>query len=85
MGVVNRAAETVDFPIQLDPILDDYQTSMQKDGSHFFWFVIPALDCVLTEEWDYTYILWHRNVSALDAIKPLLDQAKLKHFSDSAR
>ncbi|MDY0960327.1 hypothetical protein SOM26_16670 [Sphingomonas sp. CFBP8993] len=82
MGVASRAAETVEFPAELEPLLDDYQASMQKDGSQFSQFVIPGLDCVLTEEWDYIYILWHRNNGALEAIEPLLGDAKLKHFSD---
>jgi hypothetical protein len=55
---------------------------MQKNASQFFQLVIPALDCVITEEWDYTYILWHRDVDALGAIKPLLFGARLEHFSD---
>ena len=82
MGVVNHTAEIVEFPADLEPLLYDYQSDMQKDGSQFFQFVIPALDCILTEAWDYTYILWHRNTGALEAIKPLIVEAKLKHFSD---
>lgn len=82
MGVVNRAAETIEFPAKLDPLLDDYQASMHKDGSQFSQFVIPDLDCVLTEERDYTYILWHRNKEALEAITPLLAETNLKHFAD---
>jgi hypothetical protein len=82
MGVVKREAENLDFPAQLEPLLNDYQGTMQKDGSQFSQFVIPALDCVITEEWDHTYILWYRDTVALDAIKPLLVEAKLKHFSD---
>ena len=82
MGVVSRAAETIEFPAELEPLLHDYQASMQKDASQFSQFVIPELDCVITEEWDHTYILWHRNNGALEAIEPLLGDAKLKHFSD---
>lgn len=82
MGVVNRASETVEFHAKLEPFLDDHQASMQKDASQFSWYVIPELDCVLTEDWDYTYILWHRNKKALEAIRPLFSEANLKHFSD---
>ena len=81
-GVVNHASETVEFPEHLEPLLSDHQVSMQKDAEQFSQFVIPDLDCVITEEWDYTYILWHRNAGALAAIEPLLFQAKLQHFSD---
>jgi hypothetical protein len=82
MGVVNHASETIEFHADLDPFLSDHQTSMQKDASQFSQYVIPALDCVLTEEWDYTYILWHQNEEALEAIKPLVLEANLKHFSN---
>lgn len=82
MGVVNRAAETVEFPAQLEPLLSNHREAMQKDASQFVQFVIPELDCVISEEWDYTYILWHRGTGALETIKPLLSQAGLQHFSD---
>jgi hypothetical protein len=82
MGVVNHAAETIEFPAQLEPLLSNHAESMQKDASRFSQFVIEALDCVITEEWDYTYILWHRDTRALEALTPLLSAAHLHHFSD---
>ena len=82
MGIVNREAETIEFPARLEPLLSEHADAMQKDASQFSQFVIPALDCVITEEWDYTYILWHRDTRALEALKPLLSDAKLHHFSD---
>ena len=82
MGVVNRTAEMVEFPTQIEPLLSEHEEAMQKDASQFAQFVIPELDCVISEEWDYTYILWHRGTGALEAIKPLLSEAKLQHFSE---
>lgn len=82
MGVVDHSSETVKFPERLDPLLTDHQEAMKKDASHFFQFVIPALNCVITEEWDYTYILWYRSIGALEAIKPHIFEARLEHFSD---
>ena len=82
MGVVNHTSEIVEFPTHIEPLLSDYQNSMRKDSSQFSQFVIPVLDCVITEEWDYTYILWHRNTEAVKAMKPLLSEAELHHFSD---
>lgn len=82
MGVVNQTAETIEFPARIEPLLSDYREAMRKDASQFARFVIPALDCAITEEWDYTYILWHRGTGALEALKPLLSEAKLQHFSD---
>lgn len=82
MGLVDHSNETIEFPARLEPFLSDHQEAMQKNASQFLQFVIPALDCVITEEWDYTYILWHRDGDALGAIKPLLLGARLEHFSD---
>ena len=82
IGVVNRKAEAIEFPARLEPLLNDRAEAIQKDASQFSWFVIPALDCVITEEWNYTYILWHRDRRALEALKPLLSDANLHHFSD---
>lgn len=82
MGVVNHEAKSIEFPAQIEPLLSDHKESMGKDASQFSQFVIPALDCVISEEWDYTYILWHRETKALEAIKPLLSKAQLQHFSD---
>ncbi|KKC27232.1 MULTISPECIES: hypothetical protein [unclassified Sphingomonas] len=82
MGMVNHVAETVEFPAQLEPLLNAYGEYMQKDASRFFQFAIPELDCLITEDWDFTYILWHRNTGALEAIEPLLTKARLSHFSN---
>ena len=82
MGVVNHTSGIVEFPGRIEPLLSDYRASMIKDSSQFSQFVIPDLDCVITEEWDYTYILWHRNTGALEAMMPLLSESKLHHFSD---
>lgn len=82
MGVVNHDAGTIQFPARLEPLLNGHREAMQKDASQFSQFVIPALDCVITEEWDYTYILWYRTEGTLEAIKPLLAETELQHFSD---
>lgn len=82
MGVVDHSTGTVEFPSRLEPFLSDHEKYMRKDASQFSQFVIPALDCVITEEWDYTYILWHRDMGALEAIRPLLVGARLQHFSN---
>ena len=54
MGVVDHGAENVEFPARLEPLLSDRLESQQKDASQFSHFVIPALDCVIAEDWDYT-------------------------------
>lgn len=65
--------ETEDL-IKIDVIestLSNYKDSMNKPSSEFSRYVIPELDCLVTEEWDYTYILWHKNNKVVDELQPL--------------
>jgi hypothetical protein len=82
VGIARCSSETVDFPEVIDPLLSGYKESTRKDASQFSKFVIPDLRCVITEEWDYTYILWHKSDGAVDALKPYILASKLHHFSD---
>src|SRR3546814_19095082 len=69
MGMVNHVAETVESPAQLEPLLNAYGEYMQKDASRFFQFAIPELDCLITEDWDFTYILWHRTTDRKSVVE----------------
>jgi len=62
--------------------LSNYEESMSKNDSLFSKYVLPELNCVITEEWDYTYIIWHKNNGAVEALSPLIEKAQLKHFVD---
>ena len=63
-------------------ITETYTSSINKDASQFSKFIIPELECVLTEEWDYTYILWHKNNGAKEAIAPLITKVGLFNFNE---
>ena len=67
-----------------DGVAQSYQAAMSKDASQFTRLVIPELDCVLTEDWDFTYILWHRDGAAVNALAPLVEKAGLYHFGRAA-
>jgi hypothetical protein len=81
--VVNFESKTCSTVSNVDSILDTYIESMDKEGSQFTSLVIPALNCVLAEHWDYTYIIWHKNNGAIDALKPLIRAAGLYSFRDA--
>ena len=66
----------------INEVISTYREAMDKDSSQFTKLVIPALGCVLTEDWDYTYILWHKENGALEALTPLINKAGLYHFHD---
>lgn len=65
----------------IETLLSSYSESLEKDASKFSNFVIPSLDCVVTEDWDYTYILWYRQSKVIKEIEPFLEQVNLCHFS----
>ena len=66
----------------IEKTLSNYEDSMNKDASKFSKYLIPELDCILSEEWDFTYILWHKNGAAIEAIDPFITKAGLYHFHD---
>ena len=62
--------------------LATYQESINKDCGKFSNYVIPELDCVLSEEWDYTYIIWYRNKELVEELKPIIKEAGLYSFRE---
>ena len=72
-----------ELPISdIEEILSDYETSMNKNSSMFIEIGIPELGCVISEEWDYTYIIWHQKNGAIETLAPYIKEAELKHFHD---
>lgn len=82
IGIANYSSETVEFPDEIEPHLSNYADSMEKDSTQFSKFVIPELNCVITEEWEYTYIIWHKDDGAVEALTPYILNSRLHHFSD---
>ena len=80
LGLADCDSESISKIEGVEETVSSYSNSMNKDASQFLKYVIPELDCVLTEEWDYTYILWHRKNGALEALVPLIAEAGLYHF-----
>ena len=66
----------------VDSILSTFEETMNKEPSQFTMLIIPELNCAITEDWDYTYILWHKNNGAVENLAPLMKQAGLYHFKN---
>jgi hypothetical protein len=81
VGVVDLKTAEVSFLTDIEQALKPYAESMNSRSRDFGRYILPDLDCLLTEEWDYTYILWHKNNGALEKIEPLIKRCELKHFS----
>lgn len=65
----------------IENVLPTYIEAMNKDSSMFSKYVLPELNCVITEDWDFTYILWYKDKSTLEKIIPYIEKANLCHFS----
>ncbi len=78
--VNNKKRKTI--PISnISSVLSSYKESMNKDATKFSQFIIPELGCVITEEWDYTYIIWHSSNGAVEKLSPYISSVKLCHFT----
>ena len=66
----------------VEVLLSSYEESMNKDSSEFLRIFIPGLDCIISEDWDYTYILWCSNPESLQKLNPLIEEANLYSFRD---
>ncbi|CAH6938478.1 conserved hypothetical protein [Vibrio chagasii] len=62
-------------------VLSSYEEAMEKDSSLFSKFVVPELGCVISEEWDYTYILWYKSDDVVEKLSPYIKLSNLCHFS----
>ena len=82
--VANLTDHSCHEPAEASELLQTYEEAMQKDSSAFMKLVIPELCCVLTEDWDFTYVLWHKDPTAVTTLAPLISQAGLHHFPQSA-
>lgn len=67
---------------EIETILSSYEESMNKESTEFTKLVLPDLGCVISEEWDYTYIIWHKNNGAVEALTPYIKAVNLEHFHD---
>ncbi len=82
MALADSQIQSVREFEKIDEVLCTYEESMNKGSEHFTRLVVPELQCVLTEDWDYTYILWHKSNGALEALQPLISKAGLYHWHE---
>jgi hypothetical protein len=82
LELANCDERTLTPVTDIETVLANCQESMNKDSSKFIKLVIPELKCIVTEEWDYTYIIWHKNNGAVESLIPLIKDSALEHFHD---
>ncbi len=69
--------------IKIDDIedtLSNYEDSMKKSSDEFSYYVIPQLNCIINEDWDYTYIIWYQK-NIIEKLDKMIKEVGLYHFS----
>ncbi len=82
LQLVDWELESIKTINNIESTISNYEQSMDKEASEFTKYIIPELDCIISEEWDYTYIIWHKNNGAVKALEPYINKAGLYHFKD---
>ena len=82
LEVANFEDESLIQIVDIESVLSTYEKSMSKKSSGFINVVVPSLGCVISEVWDYTYIIWHKNNGAVEALDSYIKAACLEHFRD---
>ena len=79
---VNLDKKSCETIRDIETVLPGYEEDLEREYGQFTKLIIPELEAVLTEEWDYTYILWHKDNGAKESIAPLVNEAGLYQFYD---
>jgi hypothetical protein len=82
MFAVNLGNETINKLEDIDKYLPTYEEDMDRGQMNFSTIIIPSLNAVLAETWDFTYILYHKNNGTVETLKPLIKKSNLFSFSD---
>ena len=64
----------------IEAYLSTYEQAMNKDSDQFSSFIIQELSCAISESWDHTYIIWHREKGEIELLSPLIKACDLEHF-----
>ncbi len=81
LGLVSLEKMEVCNISDIEKTFSNYLDSMEKDSSKFTIYLCSELDCVISEDWDYTYIIWYKCEETLQKLVPYIKSANLHHFT----
>lgn len=61
--ILDCESETISNAHDIENTLSTHEDSMEKTASQFSNYVLPELGCVVSEDWDYIYILFGISVT----------------------
>ena len=82
MYTVTEEGEVLEKVNDISDVLSNYEESMNKECSQFTKLVLPSVPCVITEEWDYTYIIWYKDREKIAGILRCAKEVGLEHFQE---
>ncbi len=77
---VSHEAKSVTEVVRIEDFLSTHAQARNKEAVHFSIFLIPELSCAVSESWDYTYIIWHKESGVVETLSPLITACELAHF-----
>jgi hypothetical protein len=78
---LSHRAKSVTEVVRIDDFLSTHAQAMSKEAAQFSVFLIPELSCAVSESWDYTYIIWHKESGVVETLSPLIKACELAHFA----
>ena len=81
---VNHELGTCTKVDDIDTVIPSYEEDMNRGEAEFTQLIIPEIGAVLAETWDFTYMLWHKDVDATTRLSPFVKNAGLYHFNDNS-
>jgi hypothetical protein len=77
---ISHEAKMVTEVLDIEAYLSTYEQAMNKEASQFSAFIIQELSCAISEDWDHTYIIWHREKGEVELLSPFIKASGLEHF-----
>ncbi|MBD3904955.1 hypothetical protein NAL32_09800 [Chryseobacterium sp. Ch-15] len=81
MQIVDLRERKLNDINKIEETFSNYKDSMNKTTDKFSIYVIPELECIISEDWDYTYIIWYTNKTVIEKLEPFIEKSGLHHFS----
>jgi hypothetical protein len=81
MQLVDLNARKLNEINNIEETLCNDEDSMTKTSNEFSIYIIPELECILSEDWDYTFIIWYIDKKVIEKLQPFIEKSGLYHFS----